>query len=725
MIETEHFRPDEDFYIVAASSRTAEVTRVLKQGDTFAVFNEHGDIEKAGLGEEGVYHLGTRHLSRFRLALGDHQPFLLSSSVGLDNLVLAVHMTNTDVFDGPEIRLPRGTVHVLARKFLWNGSCYQHFVFRNHGLSPILTTVSFVFDADFADIFEVRGVRRRNRGYLSEPAKDLDQVVLAYAGLDRLVRRTLVDFHPTPSELRGKHARYDLELAPKAKMEIFVGISCETDESMRASPLSFENALRAARDKFQAGRNADSTIYTSNDQFNHSVNRAATDLHLMVTSTEHGPYPYAGIPWFSTAFGRDGILTALESLWLNPDLAKGVLRFLAAHQATEIDENSDAEPGKILHETRRGEMAALGEIPFGHYFGSVDSTPLFVLLAGQYHDHTGDRRLIEEIWPNILAALTWVDEYGDRDRDGFVEYYRKTPKGLANQGWKDSFDSIFHADGRLAEGPIALCEVQCYVHAARRVAARMAWNLGETDRARALERAAAELQERFVKQFWCEELQTYALALDGDKRPCQVRTSNAGHALFTGTASQEHAARLAATLLADDSFSGWGIRTVSALEVRYNPMSYHNGSVWPHDNALIAYGLARYGFTSEALRILTGLFDASLFMDLNRLPELFCGFERRTEEGPTLYPVACAPQAWASGAIFLALQACLGLSVSGAERTVRFYHPALPPFLKKVEINGLRAGQARIDLSVHEHPDDVGISILRREGDPEVVIIKR
>ncbi len=725
MIETEQLKPEEDFYIVAASSRMAEVTRVLKQGESFAIFNEHGDIEKGGLGEQGLYHQGTRHLSRLRLALGDNQPFLLNSSVGQDNLMLAVHMTNTDLFDGSAIRLPRGTIHVLAREFLWKASCYQHYLIRNHGLFPVATDLSFLFEADFADIFEVRGTRRQRRGELHQPVVETDCVVLAYTGLDQVIRRTLLHFHPVPTYLGARRARYSLELSSNVKAEILVRVSCETGQSKSRVFLSFENALSAIRDSFRAIRKNESTILTSNEQFNHSINRAATDLQLMVTETEYGPYPYAGIPWFNTPFGRDGMITALQTLWLNPTLAKGVLRYLASNQATEVNEDRDAEPGKILHETRRGEMAALNEIPFGCYYGSVDSTPLFVLLAGRYYEHTGDRQFMQEIWPNIKGALNWIDEYGDRDHDGFVEYYRKTPKGLANQGWKDSFDSVFHAEGRLAEGPIALCEVQCYVHAAKQAAARIAADLGEPELAGNLQRQASALRDRFLKQFWCEEIDTYALALDGDKRACQVRTSNAGHALFTGTASPEHATRLAATLMAEDSFSGWGIRTVSSREIRYNPMSYHNGSVWPHDNSMIAYGLARYGFTNEALRILAGLFDASLFLDLNRLPELFCGFERRPEEGPTLYPVACAPQAWASGALFLILQGCLGLSVNGAQRTVRFDHPALPPFLKRVEITALPVGQAQIGLSVHEHPGDVGISILSRVGDPEVVIVKR
>jgi glycogen debranching enzyme len=465
-------------------------------------------------------------------------------------------------------------------------------------------------------------------------------------------------------------------------------------------------------------------IGTNRGPFNEWIERSSADLYLMTTQTPHGLYPYAGVPWFSTAFGRDGILTALSALWVSPKLARGVLGYLAATQATETIPAQDAEPGKIMHETRGGEMAALREIPFGRYYGSIDSTPLFVLLAGAYYERTGDRAFLEQLWPNLEAALAWIDKYGDTDGDGFVEYARRSSDGLVQQGWKDSNDSVFHANGVLAEPPIALCEVQAYVYGAKRGIARVASALGKSARASELNTQAERLRRRFEDAFWVEELGTYALALDGQKRPCKVRSSNAGQCLFSGIADPERARRVGENMLSSEMFCGWGVRTLASNEVRYNPMSYHNGSVWPHDNALIALGLARYEMKDEVVKLLSGFYDASILLDLHRLPELFCGFARRPGEGPVLYPVACAPQAWASAAVFLLLQSSLGLTISGTEGQIVFTRPYLPGFLREMRIDNLAVGNATVDLLLIRHEHDVGVHVLRREGDVHILMAK-
>ena len=420
-------------------------------------------------------------------------------------------------------------------------------------------------------------------------------------------------------------------------------------------------------------------------------------------------------------FRRDGIITALEMLWVNSRIAKGVLQYLASTQAIESNPEVEAEPGKILHEMRRGEMAAFGEVPFARYYGTVDATPLFILLAGAYYDYTGDRDFIHGLWPHIDLALQWIDKFGDVDGDGFVEYARHGNKGLIQQGWKDSHDSIFHADGTLAQPPIALCEVQGYVYAAKRAAARISNILGDKPRAIVLEQEAAELQDRFEEAFWCEDLSSYALALDGRKKPCRVRASNAGHCLFTELAHPDKARLVAHTLMSRDFFTGWGIRTVGSEESRYNPLSYHNGSVWPHDNALIASGIAKYGFRELAGQILMSMLDASSAVELHRLPELFCGLDRRSGEGPTLYPVACSPQAWAAAAVFSLLQSCLGLSINGGQTHLVLDRPYLPEGIPQLWIKNLQVGQGQIDLFLERHAGAVRIEVLKKQGDVEVI----
>jgi glycogen debranching enzyme len=657
------------------------------------------------------------------LRLMDRRPLLLSSTVKEDNALLAVDLTNPDISAGGEVILPRDTIHVFRCCFLWQGTCYERLRLRNYGTQAVELSFSLLFDADFTDIFEVRGMKRERRGELLPPVVRESRIELSYRGLDQAVRRTTIEFRPAPVHVEATRADFRQTLPPHQECSYSVAIRC-CDLGRQDAEMGFDEALVAATQSIRRLRASDATLSTSNEQFNDWVNRSSVDLHLMVTHTQHGAYPYAGVPWFSTVFGRDGIITALEFLWINPEIARGVLRYLAANQATTSNPTQDADPGKILHEVREGEMAALDEIPFRRYYGSVDSTPLFVMLAGAYYERTADLAFIQSIWPNIEAALNWIDRFGDSDGDGFIEYSRRSPKGLSVQGWKDSHDSVFHADGTLAEGPVALCEVQGYVFAARRAAAQLAAVLGQTDQAKTLLRQAENLRRRFEEAFWCEELSTYALALDGSKQPCRVRTSNAGHCLFTGIASAERAARVADTLVAEASFSGWGVRTVAEREARYNPMSYHNGSIWPHDNALIAAGLARYRLSQHVQQVFTGIFDASIFVDLHRMPELFCGFVRRPGTGPTLYPVACAPQSWAGAAVFLLIQSLLGLEIDAPRRQIRFSRSVLPPSLQKVSITNLRVADATVDLALERFPIDVGLELLRREGDVEIVVLK-
>jgi glycogen debranching enzyme len=716
----ELIKVEDRYYILATSPLADDRTRVLKNAESFGVFDRFGDIHTVGPGEQGLYHMGMRHLSRSALRLEGLRPLLLSSTIKEDNALFTVDLTNPDVSEDGRVLAARGTLHVFRSKFLWKGVCYEAIRIRNFGLQPLDTQFTLRFDADFADIFEVRGLERLRRGNRLEDRVEDGAIVLSYEGLDRVVRRTRISCSPAASEIWSSGMQFRTHLDAQHEAEFFITVACETEECPTWR-LPYATALMESGDALNALRAQDCQIYSGNEQFNDWLNRSTADLHMMVTLSENMVYPYAGVPWYSTVFGRDGIITALQYLWVNPVIARGVLLHLAETQATEVNPEQDAEPGKIVHEQRAGEMAALGEHPFRRYYGSVDATPLFVILAGAYYERTADFHFIRSIWPNVLRALEWMDTFGDPDRDGFVEYSRRSRKGLVQQGWKDSQDSVFHANGLLAEPPIALCEVQAYVYAAKRAASGLAIALGDPETADRLAREAHELQTRFEAAFWSDELSTYVLALDGGKRPCNVRASNAGHCLFAGIASREHAEIAAEVLLSSELFSGWGIRTLGASEVRYNPMSYHNGSVWPHDNSLIALGFARYGLLPKAAKILSGLFDAALFLDQHRLPELFCGFGRRPGEGPTLYPVACSPQAWAAGSAFLLLQACLGLNVNALERNVRFQHGFLPEFIPEMELRNLTVGDAKVDLHIRRHAYSLGISVQRRTGEVEIL----
>ena len=711
--------PDAPF-AVAATEATTRPRRTLKHGDTFVLVDSHGDLGITG--SDGLFHDDTRFLSLLVLTLDGAPPLLLGSNVYDDNAMMTVDLTNSDIYRDGRLALPKDTIHIVRTMFLWRDTAYQRLAVRNYGDQPVELRLALAFDADFADLFEVRGTPRRRRGAMTRSIADPTRVLLSYQGLDGRSRRTTLSFDPMPTELTARSAAYRLALAPGEDRRIYQFTSCSSGDVV-SRPQPFLRGLRAARRDLRRATRDATTVETGNDIFNEVLCRSMSDLGMLITETPQGPYPYAGIPWYSTTFGRDGLITAMEMLAFNPQLARGVLRRLAAFQATVEDPLADAQPGKILHEMRAGEMAALREVPFGLYYGSVDATPLFVMLAGLYAERTGDFATIAELWPAIEAALAWIDGPADPDGDGFIEYRRASEQGLANQGWKDSYDAIFHADGRLAEGHIALAEVQGYVFAAKRLAARCARRLGHGERADALDRDATRLAAAFEAAFWCPELGTYALALDGAKEPCRVRTSNAGQVLFTGICAPERAAEIAHDLMRPYFFSGWGVRTVALGEARYNPMSYHNGSIWPHDNALIALGLARYGLKRPVVQIFQGLFDAAAYMDLRRLPELFCGFQRRRGRGPTLYPVACAPQAWASATPFTLIAAALGLEFDTVAGEIRLRNPRLPQFLSDLVLRNLRLGAASVDLMVRRHDDEVSVELLRTSGKIEVSVI--
>jgi glycogen debranching enzyme len=704
-----------EFYIRATSSLADNRTLVLKSGETFVICNRYGDIESLGTMQLGLFHMETRHLSRLAFYLKGRKPLLLNSTIREDNSLLAVDATNfAGSLDGDD-HAPQGTVHIFRSAALSNASLYVHFRIQNYGTQAHPLSLTFMFDADFADIFEVRGTAREKRGQRLEDLEEEQALVLRYQGLDGVRRHTRISFSSPPEITGDREATFSCELKPDEEWNLSLTVACERYEP-NTKPAALANKPDSSNGPIFRTR-----LVGSTNRFNSWLARCQSDLLMLMEGNPEGHYPYAGVPWFSTVFGRDGIITALECLWVAPQIARGVLAYLAKTQATEEDASRDAEPGKIIHEIRHGEMAATKEVPFGRYYGSVDSTPLFLMLAGAYFDRSNDLSFIKGIWEHIEAALHWIDTSADADGDGFYEYHKRSANGLVQQGWKDSQDSVFHRDGRLAEGPIALCEMQGYVYAAKQAIAALCQHVGKPAMRERLLREARDLCKRFNESFWNDELKTFVIALDGKKQQCEVRTSNAGHALFTRIAKPAYAGILSHTLMEGSSYSGWGIRTVAAHEARYNPMSYHNGSVWPHDNALIGAGLANYGQQHIAARILSGLFEAGRHVDLNRLPELFCGFHRRSDgTGPTLYPVACAPQAWASGAPYLLLAASLGLEIRAAERAVQFDAPHLPSFVDELRIEGLAVNDAVVDLMVTRREKGFTVDVVRKQGTVEV-----
>ncbi len=712
-----HVQPENNepsaFYI-QATAPSSRPRHTLKHGDTFCVCDSHGDLGVSPGSADGVYDHGTRFLSRLELLVDGQQPLLLGSSVRNDNVSLSVDLTNNDRYvDGRNV-LPRDTIHVVRNVFIWKNVAYQRVSFVNHGSEPARFEAVIHFGCDFADLFEARGTTRVARGVVSPAEVTADRVQLSYLGLDNNERRSVLAFDPPPNRLTAAKAVYDVHIGPGEGRSCVFALECHGEATPQ--PAAFVKSFIAATRRQRALLKGSVSVETSNNLFNEMFRRSAVDLCMLATDTPEGLYPYAGIPWFSTTFGRDGLITALQMLWFEPAIAAGVLRRLARYQADARDPLTDAEPGRILHEMRSGEMAALREIPFALYYGASDSTPLFVILAGQYLARTGDLDFVRELWPHVERGLAWMTEFGDRDGDGFLEYRRETEEGLQNQCWKDSFDSIFHADGRIPNGPIATAEIQGYAFAAYQAAAFCADRLGLTAEAEKWRHRAKDLREHFERAFWCEDIGTYAIALDGDKQPCRVRTSNAGQVLWSGIAGKERAKRVADSMVSADFFSGWGIRTLAQGEPRYNPMSYHDGSIWPHDNSMIAAGMARYGHKEHAEKVLGGLFDATTYMDLRRMPELFCGFRRREGAGPTMYPVACAPHAWAAASPFLMLQACLGLEFDPWQRVINFRQPRIPSFLDEVTIRNLTLCGASVDIHLKRLGNHVALNVLSNEG---------
>ena len=686
-------------------------TLALKCGNTFLVTDACGDLFSSRQ-EVGLFRHGTRFLHACNLYLEGHRLVPLSHQVAPMGDACYIDLTNMAFSTEHQDSIEEEAIHFHRFIKLEEDTLIQTFSATNFHPTALAFTLTLTIGADFCDLFETRGFSRKEHGEHLPDQQEGASIVLRYHGLDEIERSTHIQFQPSTGYVQSDRIDWVLDLQQGASLEISVTI--KMDESS-TKELPAEPAVTLCRSQRIP------ITQTDDPFFNRLLTRGMQDLMMLSTLTPHGFYPYAGIPRFCCPFGRDGLITALEFLPWFPEIARGTLEFLAAYQGKKVEPFTGEEPGKIMHELRTGEMANCHEIPFIPSYTTIDTTPLFLMTLEAYIRWTNDLPLLEELWSNAEAAASWLTDYGDKDGDTFIEYQETTEKKLVNQGWKDSWNLVTHSDGRLARPPMALCEVQGYVYAAYHAMSYLAKRLNKSDEAIHWDRAADTLQANFLRDFWWVQEQTFYMGLE-HKEPCDIVTSNAGQCLWTGIVPEELVHKVIHRLMREDMFSGWGIRTLSAQAKYYNPMSYHNGSIWPHDNALVGAGFALYGAKEEAGQILKSLFDASQYYEGSRLPELYCGFTRHEGHRPTSYPAACSPQAWTTGAPFMLLSSLLGLYPDAEGSRLTLDYPKLPDWLNTLEINGIQVGTHRAHLRFTRGRDRTEI-MLGSENEVDVRVL--
>ena len=712
---------------MAAVTRSIAHAVVIKDEDVFFLCQEDGTVPLESNHGFGLYYHDCRYLNGYDITIGGKPPeHLVWTAESGVKAVMALSNPDIKMLDG--CRLDKHQVEIKWERMI-DGvrlALFEEVTFNSLTFQAISFPFALTFLASFEDVFAVRGWAQERRGTIHSPQWKDGNLVLAYAGADGVERRLVIEFSPTPNATDGATASFDIQLNPKESKQVQISLWVEQtnhplpDEPPILTEAEFKRIEGSALARRDDWFNDSTEISTDSLTLNRVMQRSLGDLRMLKSHLGRKEYFAAGVPWYVALFGRDSIITALQTLAYDSTIAEQTLRLLARHQGRAINEWRDEEPGKILHELRVGEMARLGEIPHTPYYGTIDATPLFLILLGRHAAWTGRLDLFNELKENVRLALAWMDRYGDTDGDGYVEYEVRSEKGLVNQGWKDSGEAIMNRDGQMARPPIALVEVQAYVYQAKRLMADLFARADEAETGDQLRREAESLKERFNRDFWLDE-GYYALALQGDdNRPAAVLASNAGHALWAGIADTDKARPTAEQLMRPEMFNGWGIRTLAESEIYYNPLGYHLGTVWPHDNSLIAAGFRRYGLDEAAMRVFTGLLDAAVHFDGHRLPELFAGFARDDYGVPVNYPVACQPQAWAAGTVPYLLQVMLGLTPEAFDKRLRVTRPLLPDFVNHVEVKRLRVGAARVDLLIERVGGGVGVSVLRNDGELEV-----
>ena len=717
-------------------------TLTVKDDDLFFVTDSIGNISGCSLNDSnpsmGLFCSDTRFLSRLELQIEGRSPVLLSSTAD-KGFSLSVLCTNPKIDD----RLNADTVGI-RRELVLNGALFEEIEVANYSTTNITFELTISFDADFVDLFEVRGYDRQKRGKLLrlvdptieeailtgdgvspiQTTATPEMLTLAYQGLDNSVMESRIQFqHRIPDYFKGYTAVWRMELASHETQKLGYRVNMLTNNkssSTVSAPATLGQAKAAEVMEEQHWGQQITRIRSDKSLFNRVIERAEQDMYLLRQSFGKHKTVSAGVPWFSSLFGRDSLITAYQSLMLNPQIAKETLFLLAAYQGKSEDDWREEEPGKILHELRLGEMARCQEIPHTPYYGTIDATPLWLMLYAEYYTWTHDQETLEQLWSHALAAMEWIDR--NMKQTSYLSYYCKSKRGLANQGWKDSGDCIVDRKGELATGPIALCEVQAYVYAAKMRLAEIARMKKRLDLADRWQEEARNLKVRFNRDFWMEDEDFCALALDGEGKHVDSITSNPGHCLLLGIFTPEKAYSVAERLRAPDMFNGWGIRTLSSLSPAYNPMGYHIGSVWPHDNALIAMGLRSLGLIDQALELYQGLIDMTSQQPYHRPPELLCGYERNGDNAPVQYPVACTPQAWATGSIFQLLQMMVNLVPDAQNNCLRIIDPALPESINRLSFHNLRVGATVLDLEFERSGNTTACRVAKKRGNLRVVI---
>ncbi|HET6476698.1 MAG TPA: glycogen debranching N-terminal domain-containing protein [Thermoleophilia bacterium] len=694
----------------------------VKEGDLFLYSNELGQVPGAENSVLGLYYRDTRYLSRYELTVAGRQPVLLSASADR-GYAATVELTNLEARTADGRTLPQASVHVRRTRLVAD-RLYELLRVRNYHDRHVDLVVDLHFEADFADLFEVRGSRRRRRGSRLGPQMSDGTLTLSYLGLDDVARQTIIRFHDRPESLKRGRARFRLQLPPGERAVIRYDVQVVGPEAPGEIGGEFNARLGSLRRDHERWESGATDMFTDNEQVNRALRRGQQDLRTLSTVVDGERIPLAGVPWFVAPFGREMAFVGLQTLLLDLRWAQAAVSFLARLQGTQDSTFREEQPGKIMHELRRGEMAGLRAVPHTPYFGSIDATALWLLLVAELAVWTGDLDAFELRVPAVDAALRWVDGPGDPDGDGFVEYERRSRAGLRNQGWRDSADAVQHDDGTPVEGLVALAESQGYVYYAKRRLAAVYGQLGDVERAERLSQDAARLKRAFNERFWMEDEGFYAMALDGEKRQVRPVSSTIGHALWSRIVAEEHVPAVVERLMAPDMFTGWGVRTLSKQAAFYNPVSFYNGSVWPFDTALIANGMKKHGYVQEAGRLAWGLVEAATAHEYARLPEIFCGFTRQSTDRPVSFPMACSPDANSSAALFLVLQSMLGIYAQAEENIVYVHNPVLPRWLGEVTLSNLRVGRTSMRLRFRREGGQTSFSVLDKQGPGRIVVVE-